>query len=133
MLSAEVRGPGDIANALATITRDRGDGLLVLGDPVVFSLRRQIADLAVKNRLPSVSLYREGADAGGLLSYGADFAHTYRRAATYVDKILRGVKPADLPVELPTKFELVINMRTAKALDLRIPPSVLMRADEILQ
>jgi putative ABC transport system substrate-binding protein len=133
LLSAEVGGPGDIERAFPTMIREHVDGLLVLGDPLMFSLRRQIADLAAKQRLPTVSPYKEGADAGCLISYGADFPQTYRRAATYVDKILKGAKPDELPVEQPTKFEFVINLKTAKALALRIPQSILVRADQVIQ
>ena len=98
-----------------------------------FSERRRLVDLAAKNRLPTVFPYREFVDAGGLMAYGPNFADLSRRAATYVDKILKGAKPGDLPVEQPTKFELVINLKTAKALGLTIPPSVLGRADQIIQ
>ena len=108
-------------------------GLLVLGDPLTYSLRREIADLSAKFQLPAVYPSREWVEAGGLLSYGADRRQLYRRAAEYVDKILRGAKPADLPVEQPTKFELVINLRTAKALGLTIPSSLLQRADQVLE
>jgi len=98
-----------------------------------FSERRRLVDLAAKNRLPAVYRLREFVDAGGLMSYGPDFADMFQRAATYVDKILKGAKPADLPVEQPTKFELVINLKAAKALGLTIPPSVLRRADEVVE
>jgi putative ABC transport system substrate-binding protein len=99
----------------------------------MYSLRREIADLSVKLRLPTVYPSREWAEAGGLLSYGADRRQLYRRAAEYVDRILKGAKPGDLPVEQPTKFELVINLKTAKALGLTIPPSLLQRADQVIE
>jgi len=98
-----------------------------------FDERRRIVDLAIKNRLPAMFFFREFADAGGLMSYGPNFGELFRRAATYADKILKGAKPADLPVEQPTKFEFVINLKTAKALGVTIPPSVLGRADEVIQ
>jgi putative ABC transport system substrate-binding protein len=98
-----------------------------------FNERRGLADLAAKHRLPAVYPWREGADAGGLMAYGPSIADLYRRAATYVDKILKGAKPADLPVEQPTKFDFVINLKTAKALGLTISPSLLGRADEVIQ
>jgi putative ABC transport system substrate-binding protein len=105
----------------------------VLGDPLLFSFRAEIANLAAKHRLPSMSPYREAAEAGGLMAYGANLADQLRRAATYVDKILKGAKPGDIPVEQPTKFELVINLKTAKALGLTIPPSLLLRADQVIE
>jgi putative ABC transport system substrate-binding protein len=95
--------------------------------------RQQIAELAAKSRLPAMYGVRPHVEAGGLMSYGADFLHIFRRGAVFVDKILKGAKPADLPVEQPTKFELVINLKTAKALGLTIPPSILARADEVIQ
>ena len=108
-------------------------GLLVLGDPLTFSLRREIVDLAAKFRLPAVYQSREWAEAGGLMSYGGDRRQLYRRAAEYVDRILRGAKPGDLPVERPTKFELVINLKTAKALGMTIPQSLLLQADQVIE
>jgi putative ABC transport system substrate-binding protein len=115
------------------MTKARADALVVLGSPMLLNERRRLADLAAKNRLPAVYYSRVYVDAGGLMSYGSDFPALLRRAATYVDKILKGAKPADLPVEQPTKFELVINLKTAKALGLTIPQSVLGRADEVIQ
>jgi putative ABC transport system substrate-binding protein len=100
---------------------------------MLFSERRRLVDLAAKNRLPVVYSWREGADAGGLMAYGPSVPDLFRRAATYVDKILKGAKPGDLPVEQPTKFELVINLKTAKALGLTIPPSLLQRADQVIE
>jgi ABC-type uncharacterized transport system substrate-binding protein len=108
-------------------------GLLVLGDPLMFGLRREIADLAAKFRLPAVYPSREWAEAGGLMSYGTDRRQVYRRAAEYVDRVLKGAKPAHLPIEQPTKFELVINLKTAKALGLTIPQSLLQRADQVIE
>jgi putative ABC transport system substrate-binding protein len=129
----EARGPADIDRAFSDITRARAGALTVLGSAMFFNERRRLVDLAAKNRLPAVYPWREFVDAGGLMSYGPNFADLYRRAATYVDKILKGAKPGDLPVEQPTKFELVINLKTAKALGLTIPPSLLQRADEVIQ
>jgi putative ABC transport system substrate-binding protein len=107
--------------------------LTVLPSTILFSERRRIVDLAAKNRLPTIYVTREFVDAGGLMSYGPNFVDLFRRAATYVDKILKGAKPADLPVDQPTKFELVINLKTAKALGLTIPPSLLLRADQVIE
>jgi len=105
----------------------------VLGDPLMYSLSREIVDLSAKFRLPAVYQSREWAETGGLMSYGADRRQLYRRAAEYVDKILKGAKPGDLPVEQPTKFELVINLKTARVLGLTIPPSLLQRADQVIE
>jgi len=116
----------------AAVTATAG-GLLVLGDPLMYSLSREIVDLSAKFRLPAVYQSREWAETGGLMSYGADRRQLYRRAAEYVDKILKGAKPGDLPVEQPTKFELVINLKTARVLGLTIPPSLLQRADQVIE
>ena len=129
----EARGPEDFDKAFSDMTRARAGALTVLGSVMFFGERRRLVDLAAKNRLPAVYPLREYVDAGGLMSYGPNTADLFRRAATYVDKILKGAKPGDLPVEQPTKFELVINMKTAKALGLTIPQSLLGRADEIIQ
>jgi putative ABC transport system substrate-binding protein len=129
----EARGPADLDRAYSEMTKARARALAVLATPMFISERRRLVDLAAKNRLPTVYLFREFVDAGGLMAYGANLADVFRRAATYVDKILKGAKPADLPVEQPTKFELVINLKTAKALGLTIPPSLLQRADEVIQ
>jgi len=102
-------------------------------DPLVFVMRQQTAALAAQHRLPLIYPSREDVEAGGLIAYGTDIGDQFRRAATYVDKILKGAKPADLPIEQPTKFELVINLKTAKALGLTIPPSLLARADQIIE
>jgi putative ABC transport system substrate-binding protein len=128
--SVEVRSPADFDRAFSDMTRARAGALIVLPSPI-FSERRHLVDLAAKNRLPAVYTWREYVDAGGLMSYGPDLADMLRRAATYVDKILKGAKPADLPIEQPTKFELVINLKTAKALGLTIPQSLLQRADQV--
>ncbi len=125
--------PAEIETAFAAMRSQRVGGVLVLRDPLFRAQRTQIAALAAKSRLPAVYGLREEAEAGGLMAYGASVPLMYRRAATYVDKILKGAKPADLPVEQPTKFELVINLKTAKAIGLKIPQSVLVRADEVIQ
>ncbi len=129
----EVRAPGEIDRAFAAMTRERVGALLVLLDAIFYDQRARIVDLAAKNRLPAVYGYSVFADAGGLMTYGANRFDLPRSAAAYVDKILKGAKPADLPVEQPTKFELVINLKTAKALGLTIPPSVLGRADQVIE
>ncbi len=131
--SVEVRGRNDFEGGFAAMVRERADGLVVLPDPVIFSARGQLGLLAMRHRLPAVTGLREFAEAGVLMSYGPNIAQQFRRAATYVDKILKGARPGDLPVEQPTKFELVINLKTAKALGLTIPQSVLIRADEVIR
>jgi putative ABC transport system substrate-binding protein len=130
--SLEVRSPDDFEKAFEDATRARAGALLVTGDPVVAANLKRLAGLAAKSRLPSIHQLSEFADAGGLLAYGADRVDMFRRAATFVDKILKGAKPGDLPIEQPTKFELVINMTTAKALGITIPQSVLVRADKVI-
>jgi putative ABC transport system substrate-binding protein len=129
----EARGPADLDRAFSDMTRARAGALTVLPSAMFFSERRRLLDLAAKNRLPAVYPQREFVDAGGLMAYGPNLADLFRRAATYVDKILKGAKPGDLPVEQPTKFELVINLKTAKALGLTIPPSLLLRADQVIE
>ncbi len=129
----EARGPDDFERAFAAMLRERAGALLVQLDGMFLLHRTRIADLAAKSRLPAMYELREFVDAGGLVGYGPSIRDRFRRAATYVDKILKGAKPADLPVEQPTKFELIINLKTAKVLGLIIPPSVLVRADEVLQ
>jgi len=131
--SVEVRRPEDFENALPAAISGGAGALFVIDDPLVFSSRMRIADFAVRNRLPATAFYNEFAKAGGLMAYGPNLAHQFRRAALYVDKILKGAKPADLPVEQPTQFELVINMKTAKALGLTIPQPVLLRADQLIE
>ena len=128
-----VRGPDDFADAFEAAVKSGAGGLITLDDPFTIAHRTRIVNLALKYRLPAVYGVRPFADAGGLMTYGPDRVDQNRRAATYVDKILRGAKPADLPVEQPTKFELVINLKTAKALGLTIPQSLLLRADQIIQ
>jgi putative ABC transport system substrate-binding protein len=129
----EARGPADFDRAFSEMTRARAGALTVLPSNMFGSERRRLVELAAKNRLPAVYERREFVDDGGLMSYGTNFADLFRRAATYVDKILKGAKPADLPVEQPTKFELVLNLKTATALGLTIPQSLLVRADEIIR
>ena len=124
--------PNDLENAFSAITKGRPSALIALTG-TNFTYRGRIADLAAKSRLPAIYPGGEFVDAGGLISYGPDITENYRRAATYVDKILKGAKPADLPVEQPTKFELVINLKTAKQIGLTIPPNVLVRADRVIR
>ncbi len=129
----EVRGPDEFDRAFSAMTRNRADALIVLPSTMLFNERKHIVDLATKHRLPSISMAREFAQLGGLMAYGASITDLQRRSATYVDKILKGAKPADLPVEQPTKFEFVINLKTAKALGLTISESFLLLADEVIE
>jgi putative ABC transport system substrate-binding protein len=129
----EAKGPEEFESAFAAMARERADALLVGGTSTFLAHRTRLAELAVKGRLPTMYSFRESVEAGGLMAYAVNMADFVGRAAVYVDKILKGAKPADLPVEQPTKFELVINLKTAKALGLTIPQSVLARADEVIQ
>ena len=129
----EARGPDELVGAFAAMTRERAGALFVPADIIFVRHAQQMADLAARHRLPAMYGFREHVEAGGLMSYAASFSVIFRRAATFVDKILKGAKPADLPVEQPTKFELVINLKTAKALGITIPQSVLQLADEVIQ
>ena len=127
-----VRGPDDFDRAFAAIAKERPDALLTFSDALTLHHQRRIVDFAARHRLPLVSEIKEFAEAGGLLTYGASLPALFRRAAYYVDRILKGAKPADLPVERPTKFELVLNLKTAKSIGVTFPPGLLRRADEIL-
>ena len=129
----ELRRREDLPSVAAALPARRPGALLAVSDPVVGSDLRVLAQFALKHRLPAVYARKEFAEAGGLLAYGPNFAHNYRRAAVYVDRILKGTSPADLPVELPAKFEFVINLKTARALGLTISPSLLQRADQVLE
>ena len=128
-----VRGPDALDSAFSAVTKERPGALFVLFDPLLVGQRTRITEFANKNRLPAMYPHREYAETGGLMAYGVDLRDNFRRAATYVDRILKGAKPGDLPVEQPTKFELVINLKTAKALRLTIPPSLLLRADQVIE
>jgi putative ABC transport system substrate-binding protein len=131
--SFEARDPKEFESVFGAIKAARVGALIVRAHPMFFGQRRRLAELALTNQLPTVFERREYAEAGGLLAYGPSLVDQFRHAATYVDKILKGAKPGDLPVEQPTKFELIINLKTAKALGLKIPPSLLGRADELIQ
>jgi putative ABC transport system substrate-binding protein len=131
--SAEVRGPNDFNSAFSLLTRAHVDALILQTDQLTWIHRQQLANLTVQNRLPTIFFAREYVDGGGLMSYGASLADLYRRSAGYVDKILKGASPAELPVEQPTKFELVVNLKTAKALGITIPEAILLRANEVLR
>jgi putative ABC transport system substrate-binding protein len=129
----QVREPKQFDDAFATIKNERLPALLVIPDPLVNDERGKIVAFAATNRLPAIYPYRTFVDTGGLMSYGVDLSDLSRRAATYIDRILKGAKPAELPIEQPTKFELVVNLKTAKALGLTIAPSLLLRADQVIQ
>jgi putative tryptophan/tyrosine transport system substrate-binding protein len=129
----EVQGPEDFDRAFETVRRLRPDALITVEDPLTASYTTRIAEFTARQQLPSLHGIREFVAAGGLMSYGANIADLFRRATYYVDKILKGAKPADLPVQQPTKFELVINLKTAKALGLEMPPTLLALADEVIE
>jgi ABC-type uncharacterized transport system substrate-binding protein len=131
--SMEVSSSNQFENAFKEATKAGSSALALMGSPFFYSNQKQIVELAAKHRLPAIYSNKEFVVSGGLMSYGADEAEPYRRAAVFVDKILKGIKPADIPVEQPTKFELVINLKTAKALGLRIPPVVMMRANQVIK
>jgi putative ABC transport system substrate-binding protein len=133
VLSFEVRDAGQIEGAFKAATDAHAGAILVDAGPVLFAQRRRVSELALKNRLPAMYELRAFVEAGGLISYGTEVNDTWRRAAVYVDKILKGTKPRELPIEQPTKFELVINLTTAKVLRITIPPPLQMRADESIQ
>jgi putative ABC transport system substrate-binding protein len=132
-IPVEVRALDALEQAFAIMVRERAQAFVMQGDSVLFNHRSQIAEMALKNRLPAVSIQRELAEAGFLLTYGADIRDLYRRSAGFVAKIFKGAKPADLPVEQPTKFELMINLKTAKALGVIMPPTLLARADDVIE
>ena len=131
--SVAVQGPKAFEEAFGTITQDRADGLIVFPDPLTFQNQELIVNFAAKSRISSLFGAKEFVEMGGLMSYGPSYPGMFRRGAYYVDRILKGTKPADLPVEQPTKFELVINLKTAKALGLAVPPSLLQRADQVIE
>jgi len=131
--SLMVRGPSGLEGAFSAMAKERSGALIVVVDLLLFAHMRRIADFAVASKLPAIAQRREFAEAGGLMTYGPSYSDLFRRAATYVDKILKGAKPADLPVEQPTKFDLIINLKTAKALGLTIPPTLLARADQVIE
>ena len=133
VLPMPVSGPEDLSPAFTQMRTEDTGAIMVLGSPFVGLHRKRIVELAGKSRLPAIFTQKENAEAGGLISYGADFNELWRRAATYVDKLLKGAKPADLPVEQPTKFELVINLKAAKQIGLAIPPNVVARADRVIR
>jgi putative ABC transport system substrate-binding protein len=126
-------GPDEIEQAFASFIKGRAQGLIVLPHAVTIERRTQIVGLAAKHRLPGMYPDRLFVEAGGLMSYGTNFSDLHRQAATYVDKILKGAKPADLPVQQPTRFELVLNMKTAKSLGIKFPPSIMVRAEQVIQ
>ena len=128
-----IKEPNEIDTVFALMTKDQPDGFLALMDPVLNSYQKRILDFLAQNRLPAIFENRAWVEAGGLMSYGANYSDAHRRAASLMDKILKGAKPAEIPVEQPIKFELVINLNTAKQIGVTIPPSVLLRADRVIK
>jgi putative ABC transport system substrate-binding protein len=131
--SLEVRAPGESAPAFAAMSRERAGAVVVLADPLTVGNRVQIVEMAARHRLPGIYFWKEFVEAGGLMSYGPSFTEMFRRAAIYVDKILKGARPADLPVEQPMRFELVLNLKTARALGITFPPTIMIRADRMIE
>jgi putative ABC transport system substrate-binding protein len=131
--SVEVRQPEDFDKGFSAVIKQHANALVFVRDPLTGFHAKRVVDVAVKNRLPAIYDSKDLVESGGLMSYGVDFADLWRRAATYVDKILKGAKPADIPVEQPTKFELVINLKTAKQIVLTIPPNLLVRANRVIR
>ena len=129
----EARAPSDFAGAFSAMTRERAGGVIIITSSMFYAERTRIAELASQSRVPAVYSAREFAEAGGLMTYGTDLRESFRRAATYVDRILKGAKPSDLPIEQPAKFDLAINLKAAKALALTIPASLLQRADQVIE
>ena len=129
----EVRKSEDLDAAFAAIVKEKPDGLLILADRIFLHNRQRMMDFATEHRLPSVNAYRELVEAGGLTSYGPSYEEMHRRAADYVDRILKGARPGDLPVEQPTRFTLIVNLKAAKTLGLEVPPTLLARADEVIE
>lgn len=131
--NAQVRGPGEFDLAFASMIDERAGAVIILADPMLGSNRKRLAELSLKHRLPSISAFREYAENGDLMSYGPSLRANFRRAATYVDRILKGAKPADLPIEQPTTFELIVNVKTARALGLTVPSALLARAHQLIE
>jgi putative tryptophan/tyrosine transport system substrate-binding protein len=129
----QVQGPSDLEGVFAAAKKGRAEGMIVVGDPVTFTHRKRVADLALKNRIATIHGQIQFAEAGAMIVYGPNDADMFRRAATYVDKILKGAKPGDLPIERPVKFDFIINLKTAKQLGLAIPPNVLARANRVIR
>jgi putative ABC transport system substrate-binding protein len=133
LLSLDVRAAEDLDNAFAAVLKEQPDALLIQADRVFLHNRNRMMDFAASHRLPSVNAYREVVEAGGLISYGPSYEDMHRRAADYVDKILKGARPGDLPVEQPTKFTLIINVKAARVLGVKVSPLLLARADEVIE